>query len=148
MSRATRSQRPSRQVARAVTSPAGVSSTTVVSGSSMVTMPVSRRTVVTQMLLEPDMAWAWSAWRTRKAASASGRVGGSSRLTLICRQPRGSWITNRRSESSAVLMWIILSSMVSPGTSMTPPVTTLPTSPSQWASTMVRVRDQRMNASP
>jgi hypothetical protein len=65
MSSVTRSHLPSAQAARAVTSPAGVSSRTTVSGSVIATMPVSSSTVVTQMLFEPDMAWARSPCRIR-----------------------------------------------------------------------------------
>ena len=83
MSRLTRSHLPFRHCAVAVTMPAGVSSRTMVSGSRIGRMPVSSRTVVTQMAFEPDMAWARSPCRMRNAASASGRDGGNSRLVLI-----------------------------------------------------------------
>ncbi|MNN96393.1 hypothetical protein D3C81_2153700 [compost metagenome] len=88
----------------AVTSPAGVSSTTVVSGSCIGTMPSSSSAVTTQMQLLPDMGWALSACSTMNPAWASGRVGGNSRFTDICRQPRGSSVTNRRRLSSTSLI--------------------------------------------
>ncbi len=61
MSSETLRQRPSEQRARAVTRPAGVSSTTVVSGSCIGNMPSSSKAVTTQMQLLPDMGWALSA---------------------------------------------------------------------------------------
>ena len=58
-----------------------MSSRTIVSGSTIATRPLSSRAVTTQMQLLPDIGCARSACRTMKPASASGRVGGSSRLT-------------------------------------------------------------------
>ena len=54
----TFSQRPSRQVAVALTRPAAVSSVTTVSGSFISTMPDSSSAVVTQMEFEPELACA------------------------------------------------------------------------------------------
>ena len=51
----TDSQRPSRHVARASTTPPGASSRTTVSGSCIGSMPVSSSTVVVQIVLEPDI---------------------------------------------------------------------------------------------
>ena len=144
----TRSHLPLRQVARAVTRPEAVSMRTMVSGSTMGSMPVSSRTVVRQMELEPDMAWALSPCRMMKAISASGRVGGKMRQVLICAEARGSNTRKRRKLSSTSLRCRSLSAMVLPGTSMTPPVTIRPTSPSAWASTRVTDFDQRMGWAP
>src|SRR6266480_6834005 len=51
----TLSQRPSRQAACTSMTPAGASSRNVVSGSRMATIPVSRRTVATQIVFDPDI---------------------------------------------------------------------------------------------
>ncbi len=54
----TRSHRPSRQVAVALTRPAAVSSITIVSGSCISTMPLSSNAVVTQIEFDPELACA------------------------------------------------------------------------------------------
>jgi hypothetical protein len=51
----TRSTLPARQRACTGTRPAGVSTVSVVTGSRIGSMPVSRSTVTVQMVLEPDM---------------------------------------------------------------------------------------------
>ena len=63
---------------------------------------------------------------------------------LICANPRGSKVQNRRKLSSTVLRWVIFSSIVSHGTSSIPPVMHLPISPSACASTIVRVLVHRI----
>ena len=76
----TLSQRPSRHVARASTTPPGASSRTTVSGSVISTMPVSSRTVVVQIVFEPDMAGYSVGSMMMKPASQSGRVAGTTRF--------------------------------------------------------------------
>ncbi|MCY1230014.1 hypothetical protein D9M72_424090 [compost metagenome] len=127
----TFSHRPSRQVAVALTRPEAVSSMTTVSGSFISMMPDSSSAVVTQIEFEPDMACAWSVWRMMKPASASGRFGGTSRLTEPIEPERGSRHRNRRRLSSTVLMWLSCSAIEFPGIFGTPPIATLPISPSQ-----------------
>ena len=75
-----------------------MSSITTVSGSFISTMPVSSSAVVTQIAFEPDMAWAWSACRMMKPASAPSRRGGTSRLTEPSGPDRGSRQQKRRIE--------------------------------------------------
>ncbi len=65
-------------------------------------------------------------------------------MTLWFAEPRGSKMQMRRRSSRTSSRCIILSNMVAPGTSKTPPVTTLPTSPSAWQLTTVNVLFQRM----
>ena len=113
----TRSHRPSRQVASALTSPAAVSRVSSVVGSVIGRVPVSSSAVTTQMVLEPLMACARSAWRTTKAASARGSDEGNTRLALACGRPRGSWVRIRRTVSSTQLRWWSFSAAVRPGTS-------------------------------
>ncbi len=76
----TLSQRPSRQAARASTTPPGASSRSTVSGSCISTMPVSRSTVAVQIELEPDIGGYSVGSMMMKPASQSGRVGGTIRL--------------------------------------------------------------------
>lgn len=123
MSRVTRSHFPFEHLATALTRPAAVSIVTTVLGSFISIMPVSRRTVTRQMLLEPDMACALSPCRIVKAVSASGCTGGNRRFVLICVHPLGSFTRKRRSRSSTSFMYSSLSRMVSPGIDRTPPVT-------------------------
>ena len=69
-----------------------------------------------------------------KPASASGCDDGRITSADIGAEPRGSKISRRRSVSSASSARI-LSSIVSPGTSSTPPTTIRLCSPSAWVST-------------
>ena len=69
-----------------------------------------------------------------KPASASGCEDGSTRSADSGAEPRGSNSRMRRSRSSRSSA-CILSSIVSPGTSSTPPTTIRLGSPSAWAST-------------
>ena len=57
---------------------------TELGGRGIRALGLSPGTVATQMQFVPDIAWALSPWRMMKPASASGRVGGSSRFVLIC----------------------------------------------------------------
>lgn len=77
----TRSTFPLRQAQRASISPPGDSRTSVVSGSIMGRMPVSRMTVATHMVLEPDIAGYFVASMMTNAMSASGFAVGRSTLT-------------------------------------------------------------------
>ena len=117
----TRSQRPSRQVASVRTSPAAVSSVTTVVGSVIGSVPVSRSAVTTQIVFDPLMACARSAWRTMKPASARGSVEGNTRLALAWGRPRGSSVSRRRTVSSTVLTWCSFSRAVRPGISKIEP---------------------------
>ena len=60
-------------------------------------MPVSRRTVATQMQLEPDMGGVSSGSMMMKPIWASGCLGGTSRFTWRKTPPRGSFSTKLRS---------------------------------------------------
>src|SRR5688572_26701253 len=62
--------------------------------------------------------------------------------------PRGSNSSILRRPSSWSRRWTILSNMVLPGTSTTPPVMTLPYSPSAWTPTTVKARFQRIRILP
>src|SRR3954466_4067818 len=73
---------PSAQSARTRISPAGASSVSSVTGSVIATMPVSSSAVVTQMVLVPDIGGYSTCSMMTNPASASGCVGGSSRLQL------------------------------------------------------------------
>ena len=106
---------PSRQRARAVTGPAGVSRRTTVSGSSIGTMPVSSSTVTVQMEFEPDIGGYSVGSMMMTPASQSSRVGGTSRLTWRATLPRGSLIRKRRMWSWSRSMLRILSNIVRPG---------------------------------
>ncbi|CAG9190678.1 hypothetical protein BGLA2_1000056 [Burkholderia gladioli] len=72
-------------------------------------------------------------------------MGGRMKFTLWFAEPRGSKMAMRRSSSACSSRYIIFSNMLVPGTSNTPPVTTLPTSPSAWQFTTVNVLLQRMS---
>ncbi len=119
----------------------------MVSGSRIGSMPVSSRAVVTQIALDPDMAWHLSGCMTMKAASAEGSVGGRRRLTEALGPPRGSRTQKRRRPSPSPFIQCSFSSMVAPGTSSTPPVTIRPISPSAWTPRRLRVRLQRIASS-
>ena len=64
------------------TRPAGVSSVKLVTGSWTSTMRLSIRTVVTQMVLVPDIGGYSTCSMMTKPAAAAGLVGGSTRLQL------------------------------------------------------------------
>ena len=95
----TDSQRPSRQIARASTTPPGASSRTIVSGSCIGSMPVSSSTVVVQIVLEPDIGGYSVGSMMMKPASQSSRVAGTIRLQCAATLPRGSRSSRRRSAS-------------------------------------------------
>ena len=95
-SNSTDRHRPSRHSATALTGPAGVSTITMVSGSLIGTMPVSRMTVTVQIRFEPDMGTYSVGSMMITPTLQSALIGGVRRLT--CRQtlPRGSQSKNRR----------------------------------------------------
>ncbi len=76
----TLSHRPSRQRARTSTTPPGASRRRTVSGSCISSMPVSSRTVVVQIVFEPDIAGYSVGSMMMKPASQSARVAGTTRL--------------------------------------------------------------------
>ena len=125
----------------AVTSitPAGASSRSDVSGSCISTMPVSSRTVATQIVFEPDMAGYSVGSMMMKPASQSGRCEGTIRFAWKATLPRGSCRSSLRRESSARSA-CICSKTLAPGGGSTPPTTTFPTSPPAWQPTTVSIR--------
>ena len=110
----TLSTRPSRHVARASTTPPGASSRTTVSGSAIATMPVSSRTVVVQIVFEPDMAGYSVGSMMMKPASQSGRVEGTTRFAWQATLPRGSRSSSFRSASPSRSSVCICSNTVAP----------------------------------
>ena len=69
---------------------------TIVSGSRMVTMPVSSSTVTVQIRFEPDIATYSVGSMMMTPASQSSRVGGVRRLRWRATLPRGSQSRSRR----------------------------------------------------
>src|SRR4051794_19383680 len=67
-------------------------------------------------------------------------------LALTNGAPRGSNSSRWRIWSRGSSRYSFFSNIVLPGTSTTPPVTTLPTSPSAWQPTTVNARSQRIYA--
>ncbi len=90
---------PRSQAAVTSTGPAGMSSRNLVTGSTIGTMPVSSRTVTMHIVFEPDIGGYSVGSMTMAPATQSGRVGGTSRLTWRATEPRGSWISRRRTWS-------------------------------------------------
>ncbi len=88
---------PSRQTARTGTSPAGASRKNRVSGSTIGIIPVSRHTVATQMLFDPDIGGVCTGSMIRNPIAARGSFGGTSRFTWVKTPPRGSFSTRSRS---------------------------------------------------
>jgi hypothetical protein len=128
----TLSQRPSRQRARASTTPPGASSLTTVSGSAMGSMPVSSSTVTVQIVFDPDMGGYSVGSMMMNPASQSGRVGGTTRFAWHATLPRGSRRSVRRSQSPSHASVCICSNTVAPAGGSTPPTTTFPISPPAW----------------
>ncbi len=64
-------------------------------------MPVSRSTVATQIVFEPDIAGYSVGSMMMKPASQSSRSDGTMRFACMATLPRGSRRSSRRSESSA-----------------------------------------------
>jgi hypothetical protein len=81
-----------------------------------------------------------------KPASASGWREGSTRSADNGAEPRGSNSSSRRSSSPSRSRWRSLSSIVSPGTSSTPPTTIRLGSPSACASTQWMTLSSRIPA--
>ncbi len=67
-------------------------------------------------------------------------------LALRVTLPRGSRSSSLRMSSRSVARYRILSNMVRPGTSPTPPTITLPTSPSAWQPTTLNTLPKRTAA--
>ena len=78
---------PSSTSARTRISPAGASSVSSVTGSRIGSMPVSSSTVVTQIVLVPDIGGYSTCSMMTKPASASGWVGGRTTLQHSGRVP-------------------------------------------------------------
>jgi hypothetical protein len=97
----------------------------------MGTIPVSSRTVATQIEFEPDIGGVSAGSMMIQPIRARGSLGGTSRLTWRNTPPRGSFNTKLRSRSSRA-MYRDCSQIVSPGGGATPPTMTSPTSPSAW----------------
>jgi hypothetical protein len=129
-----RSALPLRHSARTWTSPPGASRTISVTGSCIGMMPVSSRTVATQIELEPDMGGVSSGSMMIHAACAAGFLGGTRRLTCRNTPPRGSFSTKFRNTWSCAIQ-VRWSQSVAPGGGATPPTITSPTSPSAWQDT-------------
>ncbi len=140
----TLSHLPSRQAARASTTPPGASRRTTVSGSRISTIPVSSSTVVVQIVFDPDMAGYSVGSMMMKPASQSSRVGGTTRLAWHATLPRGSRRSTRRSQSPSRRSDSICSKTVAPGGGRTPPTITFPISPPAWQPTTVNVRPARI----
>ena len=126
-----RSALPLRHSATTSIRPPGASSVMRVCGSVIGMMPLSSSTVATQIEFEPDIGGVSSGSMMMKPMSASGFLGGTSRLTCRNTPPRGSLRTKFRSVWSRA-MKRLCSQMVSPGGGATPPTITSPTSPSAW----------------
>jgi hypothetical protein len=94
-------------------------------------MPVSSRTVETQIELDPDMGGVCTGSMMIQAAWARGSLGGTSRLTCLNTPPRGSFSMKLRSVSSSAIQRAC-AHKVSPGGGATPPTMTSPTSPAAW----------------
>ena len=107
------------------------SSTMRVSGSSIGRIPVSRSTVATQRLLEPDMGGVSAGSMMMKPIRAAGFTAGTSRFTCRKTPPRGSFSTTSRSHPSSA-MKRLCAQRVAPAGGATPPTMTSPTSPSAW----------------
>ena len=95
-SNSTDRHRPSRHSATALTGPAGVSTITIVFGSSIGTMPVSRITVTVQIRFEPDMGTYSVGSMMITPTLQSELTGGVRRFTWRQTLPRGSQSRNRR----------------------------------------------------
>jgi hypothetical protein len=112
-----------------------MSSRSRVSGSCIGAIPVSRSTVATHIVLEPDMGGYSVGSMMMAPATQSGRFGGTMRLTWRATLPRGSQRRNRRIWSQLHSKARIMSKTASPGGGRTPPTITSPISPSAWQPT-------------
>ena len=120
----------------------GASRLSVVSGSCILTIPVSRRTVATHIVFEPDIGGYSVGSMMMKPATQLGWRDGTKRFACTTTLPRGSWSSSFRRESSRASA-CICSKTVSPGGAKTPPTMTLPTSPPAWHPMTVIVRSVR-----
>ena len=126
---------PASTATSAVTSPAGVSSRTVVTGSTTSTIPVSTSTVHTPMVPWPHMGSSPETSMNSTPQSASSRIAGCRMAPLIALWPRGSRMSSRRSPSRFSMNQSRRCAMVFPGITPTPPVMTRVGIPSVWEST-------------
>ena len=148
LANSTETHFPSRQVARARTGPAAVSTRTIVSGSCICRMPVSRATVTVQIRFEPDIGTNSVGSIVIMPMSQSSRAGGVIRLTWRATLPRGSHNSSRRSVSWSRRIAVMRSNIVRPGGGRTPPTITSPTSPSAWQQTTEIMRWVLMSGAP
>ena len=125
---------PSRQAAVISTRPAGASSVSLVCGSCIGRIPVSSRTVATQIAFEPDIGGVSAGSMMIQPIWASGCLGGTSRLTWRKTPPRGS-LSRKLRRVSSLAMKRDCSQTVAPGGGATPPTMTSPTSPAAWQET-------------
>ena len=109
-------------------------------------MPVSSRTVATQIVFEPDMSGYSVGSMITYPYAQSARVAGTIRFACVATEPRGSRSRNRRNRSSARSA-SICSRTVEPGGGSTPATTTFPTSPPAWhPMTVMRARHPRADS--
>jgi len=118
-----------------VINPAGVSRRTVVTGSVTATMPVSTSTVATPIVPCPHIGRHPDTSMNSTPTSASGRVGGCRIAPDIAPWPRGSRISSSRRSSLFASNHSLRSSIVAPGSVVTPPVITRVGMPSVCEST-------------
>jgi hypothetical protein len=126
---------PASTATSAATSPAGVSSRIVVTGSVTVTMPVSTSTVATPIAPCPHIGRHPDTSMNSTPTSASGRVGGCRMAPLIAAWPRGSNMSSLRSPSEFSTNHWRRSNIVAPGSVPTPPTITRVGIPSVCEST-------------
>ena len=116
------------------TKPAGASNIISVSGSCIGIIPVSKRTVATQMAFDPDIGGVVSGSIIIQPICAFGLTAGTKRFTCLKTPPLGSLSTKLRRVLSFSIH-VRCSQRVSPGGGATPPTITSPTSPSAWHET-------------
>ena len=116
------------------TKPAGASKIISVSGSCIGIIPVSNRTVATQIAFDPDIGGVVSGSIIIQPICASGLMAGTRRFTCLKTPPLGSLSIKLRKVLSFSIH-VRCSQRVSPGGGATPPTITSPTSPSAWHET-------------
>ena len=121
-----------------LTSPPGASNVISVIGSCMGIIPVSSKTVATQIEFEPDIGGVSSGSIIINAASANAFFGGTNKFTCLNTPPLGSLSTKFRKVASCAIQ-VRWSQIVSPGGGKTPPTITSPTSPSAWHETICMI---------
>src|SRR5271170_280822 len=136
-----RSALPSRQSATTSIKPPGASSVSRVWGSCIGRMPLSSKTVATQIEFDPDIGGVSSGSMMMKPIWARGSFGGTSRLKCRNTPPRGS-LSRKFLKAPSFAMKRDCSHSVAPGGGATPPTTTSPTSPSAWQETTWMTLDE------